>query len=666
MMKRYLLQQIFLLSIFGCVQVTFVSASEDHYGSWDEVEEKLVATSIHREWIPMRDGVRLDTNIFLPKAGKAPFPTVLVRSPYPDKSMLNLAATIGLYELATFLKQGYAVVFQSERGRFWSEGDHTFMANAREDGYDTIDWLSKQAWSNGKIGTIGCSSSAENQLSLSTEAHPAHAAGIALSAGAGIGKIGPYAEQGNTYRGGALRLMFLPYAHDAIVSSGKGAQQRPTFPKDLSREDRVRLSKHFSLEPRYDLAKGESGISDYEQYFSHLPVADLNKAIDGGRTEWDEFVRRTPADPAWDSTHFANEGDVVGVPMLWGVAWYDVSVGPNIALYQRQRDVTANGPRKTKASKRRGRDQQFMLISPMTHCGFGLETENTVVGERNMGDARYDFKGHYLAWFDYWLKGKKNKVLKKPQVRYYQMGDNQWKSADQFPPKNTYYQDLYLDSNEGANSLYGDGALLAQPPVTQDTGSDGFVYDPLHPVPTHGGGDCCTGTKLKVSGALDQADLEIRNDILVYTSPPLPEDLVVAGFVEVELFVSSSAKDTDFTVKLVDVDPDGRAYNLDDSIFRARYREGYDKTLMMEEGNVYKLEFAPLVTANTFKKGHQIRIEISSSNFPRFSRNLNTGGNNFDESEPVIANNTVHHSASYPSKIRLPITSGSKGKPTRR
>jgi hypothetical protein len=184
--------------------------------------------------------------------------------------------------------------------------------------------------------------------------------------------------------------------------------------------------------------------------------------------------------------------------------------------------------------------------------------------------------------------------------------------------------------------------------------ADQFTYDPMAPVPSYGGNVCCTGNAIK-GGAFDQKEMEARNDILIYSTDILKKDTEVSGFIESTLYVSSDVKDTDFTIKLIDVHPDGTAYNLDETIQRVRYREGYEKEVFMEKGKVYKLELTPMSTSNVFKKGHRIRIEISSSNFPRFARNLNTGGNNYNESDGVIAKNKIHHSSQYPSQIRLPI-----------
>jgi putative CocE/NonD family hydrolase len=293
-------------------------------------------------------------------------------------------------------------------------------------------------------------------------------------------------------------------------------------------------------------------------------------------------------------------------------------------------------------------------VSPVAHCAFGSETEHTVVGERDMGDARFDYDELYIDWLDHWVKGEANDVLDMPKVRFYDMGEQAWQEDEVFPPTGTAMRDLYLSSDEGANSRHGDGKLGSEPPTT--AGSDTYEYDPMQPVPTLGGGACCMGDYPGTSaGSFDQSEIQLRHDVLVYTSPVLEEDLAVSGFVEAELWVSSDAPDTDFTVKLLDVDPAGKAWNLDDTIFRARYREGWENDVRMEEGGVYKIEITPMVTSNTFKKGHRIRVEISSSNFPRYDRNLNTGGNNFDETEPAKANNVLHHSPEHPSRIRLPV-----------
>jgi len=276
-----------------------------------------------------------------------------------------------------------------------------------------------------------------------------------------------------------------------------------------------------------------------------------------------------------------------------------------------------------------------------------------VVGERSVGDARWDYDALVYGWLDHFLKGEDNGLLDTlPRVRYYTMGSNEWKSADSWPPPEAQSVTYYLDSGGNANTLRGDGKLTTTRPSADRP--DRFAYDPMNPVPSHGGNVCCTGNAVQ-GGAFDQRQMEERADILVYTSDPFPNGVEVTGTIGITLNVSSDAKDTDFTVKLIDVAPDGTAYNLDETIQRARWREGYDKEVFMETGKTYEIEMSPLSTSNWFAPGHRIRIEVSSSNFPRFMRNMNTGGDTWDETSGVVAHNVVHHSREYPSQIRLPI-----------
>jgi putative CocE/NonD family hydrolase len=229
------------------------------------------------------------------------------------------------------------------------------------------------------------------------------------------------------------------------------------------------------------------------------------------------------------------------------------------------------------------------------------------------------------------------------------MGLNKWQTANTWPPEGAKPLTMFLGSEGKANSLNGDGALANEVPASDV--ADSFTYDPMNPVSSYGGNVCCTGNAVS-GGAFDQRKMEARADILVYTSEPFKEDVEVSGPMEATLYVSSDAKDTDFTVKVIDVYPSGEAYNLDETIQRVRYREGYDKPpVFMEKGKVYKVTFQPMTTSNLFPAGHRIRLEVSSSNFPRFDRNLNTGGNNYDEATGVVAHNSVHHSKQYPSQI---------------
>jgi hypothetical protein len=232
------------------------------------------------------------------------------------------------------------------------------------------------------------------------------------------------------------------------------------------------------------------------------------------------------------------------------------------------------------------------------------------------------------------------------------MGLNKWQSSDTWPPRGAQTLTYYLSSGGKANTLDGDGGLTTTPPASDKP--DGFAYDPMNPVPSYGGNVCCTGNAV-TGGAFDQRKMEARPDILVYSSEPLKEGTEVSGPIEVTLYVSSDRKDTDFTVKVLDVYPDGRAYNLDETIQRVRYREGYDKQVWMQQGKTYKVTLGPMTTSNYFDTGHRIRIEVTSSNFPRFDRNMNTGGKNYDETQGLVAHNSVHHSKQYPSTVKLTV-----------
>lgn len=586
-----------------------------------EIEKKL--------WVEMRDGVRLSTDVYRPKDAEGPLPTVFWRSPY-NYSTLRGARLLFAHES---VRRGYAFVIQNERGKFFSEGTWEILGRPRTDGVDALDWIAARGWSNGKVGTLGCSSSAEWQLALAAMDHPAHAAAVPMASGAGIGRVGPYWEQGNWYRGGVFQMLFAPWLY------GNQNTQRPTMPEDLSHEDRVRLGKYFDLAP--DMPE-----KDWLALLNHLPTAEIMRAAEGPKGIYDDLIARTPGDPAWFEGGLYHDDEDFGVPALWYNSWYDVSIGPNMALYNH---VRAN------ASDPAVRAAQRVVVAPTLHCGFYRMETPLVVGDRDFGDASFPFEELIFDWFDRWLKGAETGVMADtPPVQYFAMGANEWRAAEAWPPEDAREHTLYLASEGAANSLYGDGRLASE--RRDDPAADHFIYDPMNPVLSLGGGVCCTGGAF-APGVFDQRAREARDDVLVYTSPPLEEDITAVGPVRVVLHVSSDAKDTDFTAKLVDVAPDGTAYNIDETIMRARYREGFDRQVFMEAGEVYELAFTPMQTANVFKAGHRIRLEISSSNFPRFARNLNTGGPNHLAEEPVVARNAVHHGPEHPSRLVLMVLS---------
>jgi uncharacterized protein len=606
------------------------------------IENELQAEAIveRKIMMPMRDGVRLATDVYRPKDGR-PAPVMFVRTPYNFNYWdVRLGAPRDMSAALDWVQRGYVYVQQNERGKFFSEGEWDILGPPLSDGYDAIDWLAKQPWSNGRVGTVGCSSTAEWQMGAAAQNHPAFAAMNPQGYGAGVGRVGRWYEQGNWYRGGAVQMLFIAWLY------GNQHTERPHFPAGTSSEDLVRLARFFDLAP-------QGAPVDWSQALRHLPVQDILRNVGGpvgimanarpvatgGR-----MIQRTPNDSAWYRGGLYHDDMPLNVPGLWFVSWYDVSAAPNIELVNHVRRTAAPDVA----------DRQYLVIAPVLHCAFSRQSsQNTVVGERDVGDTRLDYAGLTNAWFDHFLKGTENGLLDTlPKVRYYTMGLNRWQSSDTWPPRGAQPMTLYLSSDGSANTLHGDGRLTASVPATDRP--DRFAYDPMDPVPSYGGNVCCTGNAVQ-GGAFDQRRIEERRDVLVYTSEPLAEGLEVSGPVEITLYVSSDAKDTDFTVKLIDVHPDGRAYNLDESIQRMRYREGYDREVWLEPGAVHRVVVGPLVTSNWFAPGHRIRIEVSSSNFPRFERNLNTGGRNYDESVGVVARNAVHHSAEYPSQVTLTV-----------
>lgn len=607
-----------------------------------QIEKELAEIAVidRKVMVPMRDGKRMAADIYRPKDAAKKYPIIFSRTPYNFNFWdVRLGAPRDMTTILEAVKRGYAYVVMNERGHFFSEGNYDILGAPITDGDDAIKWMSSQNWSNKKVGAIGCSSTAEWQPAVASLGNPSFTTMIVQGFGAGIGRVGGYYEQGNWYRGGAVQMLFIAWLY------GEQNQIRPMFPPNTSQEDLIRASKSF------DLAQQLPPV-DWSKALAHLPVQDIYKNVDGPRGIFaDEMpvptggamIKRQPNDPAWYKGGLWHDNMKVNIPGFWFMSWYDVSVGPNIAAYNHVR----------KTADKKIADQQYAVIAPTLHCSYTRATENTIVGERSMGDARLDYNALTYGWFDYFLKGENNEILKMPKVRYFTMGSNKWQSSESFPPVGATPMTFYLSSEGKANSLKGDGKLVATAPAKD--APDSFTYDPMNPVPSFGGNVCCTGNAIK-GGSFDQSKMEERDDILVYSTEPLKEGIELSGSIDVTLFVSSDAKDTDFTVKLIDVDEQGKAWNLDETIQRMRYRDGYEKPLVwMEKDKVYKVKFQPMTTSNYFAPGHRIRIEVSSSNFPRFDRNMNTGGNNYDETKGVIARNAVHHSKEYPAQITISV-----------
>ncbi|MCK4773026.1 MAG: CocE/NonD family hydrolase, partial [Candidatus Latescibacteria bacterium] len=610
-----------------------------------ENELQSIAIVERKLMIPMRDGISIPVDIYRPRDTSKQYPAIWVRTPYNFNFWdVNNGVPRNMSAELRSVKRGYVHINMQERGHFFAEGNWGILGPPITDGYDELEWITSQSWSNGKVGTTGCSSTAEWQPAVASLGHPGFAAMNVQGFGAGVGRVGPYYEQGNWYRGGAVQMLFIGWLFS------EQNQVRPMFPRDATQEELIQGAKLFDLAPR-----GPS--VDWSRAYWHLPLQDIMMAQDGPRGIFADampvatggaMITRTPNDPAWYRGGLWHDNMPLNVPGLWFISWFDVSVGPNIEMYNHVRSTAAGDVA----------DQQWVVLAPTTHCGFRRTDTGAdgalvgpmeyIAGERNLGDVRFNYQEIMFQFFDRFLKGEGGEMLDTlPKVHYFTMGSNEWQSADTWPPEGAEPMTFYLSSGGHANTLTGDGMLTMSPPGTDQP--DSFTYDPMNPVMSHGGSAWPTGS-------VDQREMEKRPDILVYTSEPFREGTEVSGSIVPTLYVSSDARDTDFTVRVIDVYPNGPAYSLDESIQRMRYREGYDQPpVWMQPGEVYEVTLQPLVTSNFFDVGHSLRIEVSSSNFPRFDRNLNTGGNNYDETEGVVAHNVVHHSAQYPSKITITV-----------
>jgi len=586
--------------------------------AWKKSGLDDLATFDREIMVVMRDGVRLSTSLLVPKTPGVKMAAILIRTPYERSEELTDKL------IRPLLSRGYVIVLQNERGTGWSEGKHQFLAGARNDGYDTITWITQQPWSNGNVGTLGCSSSAEHQLALAAMNHPAHKAMVAMGPGSAIGDIPGVNTQGGFYKGGVPMIEWEGWYRF------NGEIDRPKLPPDISRDERIRLVDMYTPWPATETKTALRQLG--KDSIKELPSQNILRRIGVPSNDFDKLITLSPADPHWHELDLINSGDHPRVPALFIDAWHDFT-GPNtIGLFQ-YLQTTPN---------------QFLIVAPTGHCAMREATEHTMVGERETGDGRFDYDGLILKWFDHWLQDKSNDVLERPKVQTFLMGANRWKTFPAWPVPGSSATRLYFHSEGRANSLLGNGKLSAATPKQES--SDSFVSDPMRPVPSSGGGDT-------VPNVQDQSNVEMRDDVLVYSTDVLKEGLAVIGDIKLVLYVSSTTPDADLSLKLVDVYPDGKAYNVSDTMLRLRYREGFQKPVFMQPGEVYRTEIAGLMTGNYFGPGHRIRIHIAGSNFPLYERNLQTGGRNFDETRAQLATLQIHHDSKYAGYIELPVTS---------
>lgn len=537
--------------------------------------------------VPMRDGIRLSTDIYRPEA-EGPFPALITRDPYGNGSDSSSVATS-----RWFASHGYVVLHQDVRGRYDSEGSWYPYLNEITDGYDIQQWAGTQPWSNGKVGMFGASYLAAVQWLSARLRNPY------------LKTIAPAVTPFNYYDDVAYVGHALSLASRMGWAIGIGGRTGQDVPADWT--DKLRA----------------------------LPLMTLDRVFGMNLPHWQDWIRHPSYDPYWqvlNSEAYIPEMDV-GVLTIGG--WHDIFLKGTLASY------TGMVKKARTPTARRG---QKLILGPWPH---GYNVRKT--GDIDYGpDAVIDVRALRLRWMDYWLKGLNNGILDEPPVRIFVMGDNRWRDEQEWPLARTQYTRYYFHSQGKASTLDGDGTLNLQPPRQEP--SDTYVYDPNDPVPTRGGNNMTI-----TPGAFDQREVERRADVLVFTSAPLAADLEVTGPLAVTLYAASSATDTDFTAKLVDVYPDGRTYNVADGIIRARYRESSTDPTLIEPGKVYPYTIDLWATSTVFKQGHRIRVDISSSNFPRFDRNPNTGHPFGLDAELMTATQTIYHDSRYPSHIVLPV-----------
>ena len=566
----------------------------------------LKIRALYDQRSPMRDGVELSADVYMP-AEDGPVPALLIRTPYDNISEEDVRTRSAMVDLA---QRGYAVVAQDVRGRFDSEGDWYPFINEAEDGHDTIEWIAKQPWCNGKVATFGGSYRGLTQWQA--------AQGGSTHLAAAVPRVGYSNLYHNwVYTGGALQLAFgLSWA----ITVHRRSMQR-----------------------QYLWLPDEIGLS---ALYRHLPLIDSDRAA--GRTidYWKDWINHPSYDDYWRNLNPVGEHySKIDVPAYSMAGWYDVFLQGSLNNFM---GMTRHG--KTESARR----HQKILVGPWIHSlgKVGLERKT---GDIDFGaDVVIDQLGEQVRWFDYWLKGVENGIVDEPRVKVFVMGVNRWREADDWPLPETRYTPYYFHSGGRANSLHGDGGLSMTPPEGEKP--DEYVYDPENPVVTIGGSTCCAEETVPVTmGPQDQRPNEYRSDVLVYATPPLERDVEVIGPVKAVVYAASSAPDTDFTAKLVDVYPNGYAMNVAQGIQRARYRESWEQPTLLEPSRVYKYEIDLWSTGNCFQKGHRILVEISSSNFPQFDRNPNTGHAFGQDAELRKAHQTVYHDKDYPSHIMLPV-----------
>ena len=539
---------------------------------------------------PMRDGVNLSTDIYLPKAD-GPFPAILMRTPYSNNGDDIVKTAIG------YANRGYACVMQDVRGRWDSDGDYYPFHQEAKDGYDTQEWLGEQTWCNGNIGMVGGSYLGGVQW-LSAPLKSKYLKAI------------------------APRVMCTDYYRGLVHPGG-------TFQLNVMMTWGMRTSGRTAQTIDYH---------NWTKAFHSLPLADLGGSTGRNMPFWQDWHEHENDDEYWDEVNTERRFCDIEVPALIMGGWYD--------LYAPDAFHNFNGMREQGGSKLAR--QSRLIMGPWPH----RLSQSTKTGDIDFGaPSKIDLDALERSWLDRWLRDEDNGIESEAPLRLFIMGTNEWRDEHEWPLARTDWQQWHLHSDGEANTAHGNGTLSLK--KAGEEKPDRFSYNPEYPVQTIGGNNCCS-PDIVPWGPYDQRPVESRSDVLCFTTDPMTSDFEVTGPIKLKMYALTDCLDTDWTAKVVDVSPDGYAKNLCDNIIRGRYRQGFEKQNLLEPGQVYEYEIDIGVTANVFKARHRIRLEVSSSNFPRFDRNLNTGKRAGYDSEMRVANQMVFHSDKYPSHLILP------------
>ena len=567
--------------------------------------------------VAMRDGVELATDAWIPSV--TPAPALLVRLPY-GKDLPQLLAYGLMPNIFALVEAGYAVVYQDCRGTFRSGGEFVPMLNEPADGADTIAWLVRQPWCDGNIGSYGASYLGFVQWA-------------SVSAGAPVKAIAPAVTTTDYYT--------APWYSEGGAASWHTVQSWTT---QMAMIETLRQLGRGSGDLQL-LGELTGMMADPQPHLEAMPPS-RQPAVEKVWPWWSELLSRPARDTWWQGLSVLDRAEQVTVPALHIGGWFDIFAANTARSFTELR---------ARAGTAEARDGQRLIIGPWDHLN-----STGIYPDRRFGltaDAiTQDLTGQHVRFFDRWLRDRRGALDGSAPVKIFVMGIDQWRQEQDWPLPDTRYVPYYLHSSGRANTAAGDGELSTQAPA--QTATDAFLYDPRRPVPSLGGRLMLPSTA-NAAGPVDQRPAEARDDVLCFTSAVLTEPLEVTGHVSLTLYASSSAPDTDFTGKLVDVFPDGRAIFLTDGIIRARYRKSLAEPEPLTPGEPCQLNLDLSVTSNVFLPGHRIRLEVSSSNFPRFDRNTNTGGIIADEpaDQATTAVNHVLHGPGYPSQLILPVIS---------